>query len=88
MILSINDFIRHFMFMKNLNSNWVILHVICIMLQIGIVGRTGAGKSSLVMALFRLIEPVSGNIEVDGENLTVLGLHDCRSKLTILPQVL
>ncbi|XP_019920175.3 multidrug resistance-associated protein 1 [Magallana gigas] len=54
--------------------------------KIGIVGRTGAGKSSLAMALFRLIEPVSGNIEVDGENLTVLGLHDCRSKLTILPQ--
>lgn len=54
--------------------------------KVGIVGRTGAGKSSLAMALFRLIEPVLGNIEVDGEKLTDLGLHDCRSKLTILPQ--
>lgn len=58
-----------------------------IITQVGIVGRTGAGKSSLAMALFRLIEPVLGNIEVDGEKLTDLGLHDCRSKLTILPQV-
>ncbi|XP_056008627.1 ATP-binding cassette sub-family C member 3-like [Ostrea edulis] len=54
--------------------------------KVGIVGRTGAGKSSLALALFRLIEPVSGNIEIDGERLTDLGLHDCRSKLTILPQ--
>jgi ABC-type multidrug transport system fused ATPase/permease subunit len=51
------------------------------------VGRTGAGKSSLTLGLFRLIEPVSGDIEIDGERLTDLGLHDCRSKLTILPQV-
>ncbi|XP_078337789.1 multidrug resistance-associated protein 1-like isoform X2 [Crassostrea virginica] len=54
--------------------------------KIGIVGRTGAGKSSLTLALFRLIEPVSGSIEIDGEKLNDLGLHDCRSKLTILPQ--
>ncbi|XP_048752627.2 ATP-binding cassette sub-family C member 3-like isoform X3 [Ostrea edulis] len=54
--------------------------------KVGIVGRTGAGKSSLTLSLFRLIEPVSGNIEIDGERLTYLGLHDCRSNLTILPQ--
>ncbi|XP_061189750.1 multidrug resistance-associated protein 1-like [Saccostrea echinata] len=54
--------------------------------KVGIVGRTGAGKSSLTLALFRLIEPASGNIEIDGVKLTDLGLHDCRSKLTILPQ--
>lgn len=51
------------------------------------MGRTGAGKSSLTLALFRLIEPFSGSIEIDGEKLNDLGLHDCRSKLTILPQV-
>ncbi|XP_056008623.1 multidrug resistance-associated protein 1-like isoform X2 [Ostrea edulis] len=54
--------------------------------KVGIVGRTGAGKSSLTLGLFRLIEPVSGNIEIDGERLTDLGLHDFRSKMTILPQ--
>lgn len=72
---------------SKINSNRVVLHVLGIITQVGIVGRTGAGKSSLAMALFRLIEPVLGNIEVDGEKLTDLGLHDCRSKLTILPQV-
>lgn len=54
--------------------------------KVGIVGRTGAGKSSLTVALFRLVEPVSGAIMVDGENLSHMGLHDCRSKITILPQ--
>jgi ABC-type cobalamin/Fe3+-siderophores transport system ATPase subunit len=52
------------------------------------VGRTGAGKSSLTLALFRLIEPTSGAIIIDTENLAHLGLHDSRSRLTILPQVL
>ncbi|XP_061188834.1 multidrug resistance-associated protein 1-like [Saccostrea echinata] len=54
--------------------------------KVGIVGRTGAGKSSLTLGLFRLMEPASGNIEIDGVKLTDIGLHDCRSKLTILPQ--
>lgn len=87
MIFLINDFICNFMFMKNLNLNWVILYVICIMLQIGIVGRIGVGKFFLVMVLFCLIEFVLGNIEVDGENLIVLGFYDCRLKLMILFQV-
>ncbi|GFO05509.1 canalicular multispecific organic anion transporter 1, partial [Plakobranchus ocellatus] len=54
--------------------------------KVGIVGRTGAGKSSLALALFRLIEASSGSITVDSINLGEIGLHDVRSRLTILPQ--
>ena len=55
--------------------------------RVGIVGRTGAGKSSLTLGLFRMIEPAAGNISIDGVKITQLGLHNLRSRLTIIPQV-
>lgn len=58
-----------------------------LVLKVGIVGRTGAGKTSLSQAIFRLIEPTTGRIIVDGEDISMMGLHDCRSKVTVLPQV-
>ena len=54
--------------------------------RVGIVGRTGAGKSSLTLALFRIIEPSSGSIKIDGVDVSKLGLHNLRSRITIIPQ--
>ncbi|XP_025100027.1 multidrug resistance-associated protein 1-like [Pomacea canaliculata] len=54
--------------------------------KVGIVGRTGAGKSSMTLSLFRLIEACNGCIMIDGVNIADIGLHDLRSRITILPQ--
>ncbi|KAI9175673.1 hypothetical protein H9P43_006037 [Blastocladiella emersonii ATCC 22665] len=54
--------------------------------KVGIVGRTGAGKSTMTLALFRIIEAAAGSISIDGLDISTIGLHDLRSRLTILPQ--
>eukprot|EP00026_Physarum_polycephalum_P000575 Phypoly_transcript_00576.p1 GENE.Phypoly_transcript_00576~~Phypoly_transcript_00576.p1 ORF type:complete len:1455 (+),score=279.81 Phypoly_transcript_00576:408-4367(+) len=54
--------------------------------KIGIVGRTGAGKSSIVLALFRLVEASAGQIDIDNQNISVLGLKTLRKNMAIIPQ--
>ncbi|XP_064477247.1 multidrug resistance-associated protein 1-like [Ornithodoros turicata] len=54
--------------------------------RIGVVGRTGAGKSSLTLSLFRIIESAGGKISIDGVDISSVGLHDLRSRLGIIPQ--
>ncbi len=53
----------------------------------GIVGRTGAGKSSITLSLFRMLDFTEGDIIIDDVNINHIGLHDLRKKITIIPQV-
>ena len=54
--------------------------------KIGIVGRTGAGKTSFIQTLFRLTRLIRGQIFIDGIDITTVGLYDIRSRISIVPQ--
>lgn len=54
--------------------------------KIGVVGRTGAGKSTIITAFFRFLDPETGTIEIDGVDITKIGLDDLRQAITIIPQ--
>ncbi|KAK8805623.1 hypothetical protein WA158_002279 [Blastocystis sp. Blastoise] len=54
--------------------------------KVGVVGRTGAGKSSLMLALMRIIELDEGEIDIDNMNISEIGLHDLRSRIAIISQ--
>ena len=54
-------------------------------MKIGIVGRTGAGKSSILQTLFRLCEISEGSIKIDGQDIKEVGLHLLRKKIAFIP---
>lgn len=54
--------------------------------KVGIVGRTGAGKSTIITAFFRFLDPETGHILIDGVDITKIGLQDLRQAITIIPQ--
>ena len=54
--------------------------------RVGIVGRVGCGKSSLMLQLLRIVEPSAGSIEIDGIDISTIGLHELRRRISIVPQ--
>ena len=50
------------------------------------MGRTGSGKTTLINAIFRLVEPSGGKIIIDDHDITAMGLHDLRSRIGLIPQ--
>jgi ABC-type multidrug transport system fused ATPase/permease subunit len=52
----------------------------------GVAGRTGCGKSTLMLALFRIVEPCGGKVMLDGVDVGSIGLFDLRSRLALVPQ--
>ena len=55
--------------------------------RVGLLGRTGSGKSTLAMSILRFVDPVEGRIVIDGIDISTIGIHDLRSRLTFIPQV-
>ncbi|KAH7882505.1 hypothetical protein F5I97DRAFT_1905629 [Phlebopus sp. FC_14] len=54
--------------------------------RVGLLGRTGSGKSTLAMSILRFVDPVNGRIMIDGIDISKIGVHDLRSRLTFIPQ--
>ncbi|KDR78080.1 hypothetical protein GALMADRAFT_224469 [Galerina marginata CBS 339.88] len=54
--------------------------------RVGLLGRTGSGKSTLAMSILRFVDPTSGRIIIDGVDISKIGIHDLRSRLTFIPQ--